>query len=880
MQDFPNLEFRFTWRPYQERVLAALEEHLGDKKLHIVAAPGAGKTTLGIEVFRKLGKRALILSPTRIIRDQWIDRLGDFCNSSEDLTWTSRSLNELAVFNSVTYQALYSLLKAGVDREDSSKIQLNEKALKDVVDLLNEHKIQTLILDEAHHLRSEWWRILNEILQVKDDMTLVSLTGTPPYDSKGSEWLKYESLCGPIDEEISIPELVKAGTLCPHQDFVWACDATESEGEKVQSYDRCVEDLCQKLYKDNQFDELLKSHKVFDGEYDWDELYRVPEELIAILVLLKSKDRDLDPRILSALDLKKILVPQLGRKWWQILIQTVLFSKYLTPSASLDNYRKELKKLLRSLKLLHRNTLSIESSREVKRSLSLSSAKIEGICQIHECEFDKRGQSLRQVILTDFIRDEQVSNTEKIGEYSLGALPVFKTLKMTSSIPDDLALVCGRFNLVHVTKVDFINTNFALSADDYKKSSVDPHYLELRIPVQKATQVYTKLLMLGQIKVLIGTRSLLGEGWDAPVINSLILASSVGSFMQTNQMRGRAIRRDPHDPDKISSIWHLVAINPKSYSGWLDYFDLQGRFKTFPGLHTKDLRIETGFERLGTFTLNHATGLKESWNLKLNNRKMRQGIETIEEQGERWHQALDSKESIRIVPSLRVFKQPNVRQYHLRYSLTYLLSQLTGAFWALYESRFLVERGVGFRGFLVLVVIGTLLWKLPQSLKLLKILFSHLPVDGSLKSIGKALSESLSKEGFIKTPLLEQEISINSRVDGSFTMALKGCSFYESSLFADALAEVFSCVENPRYLISRKAKFLSFNRVDYHVVPLKLASQKKLAMSFLASWEKYLGPSELIYTRSSEGKEKLIKAKTKAFSSNFRKEVERQDLWQ
>ncbi len=42
------LKFCWPWRPYQARVLGAIEHHLSDRKLHIVAVPGSGKTTLGL----------------------------------------------------------------------------------------------------------------------------------------------------------------------------------------------------------------------------------------------------------------------------------------------------------------------------------------------------------------------------------------------------------------------------------------------------------------------------------------------------------------------------------------------------------------------------------------------------------------------------------------------------------------------------------------------------------------------------------------------------------------------------------------------------------------------------------------------------------------
>ena len=60
--------------------------------------------------------------------------------------------------------------------------------------------------------------------------------------------------------------------------------------------------------------------------------------------------------------------------------------------------------------------------------------------------------------------------------------------------------------------------------------------------------IISKLFEEGVINIIVGTKSLLGEGWDSPCINTLILASNVGSFMSSNQMRGRAIRKDKTIP--------------------------------------------------------------------------------------------------------------------------------------------------------------------------------------------------------------------------------------------------------------------------------------------------------------------------------------------
>lgn len=51
-----KLRFKYEWREYQKNVLESLNAHLADKKVNVVAAPGAGKTTLGIEIIGSIPK--------------------------------------------------------------------------------------------------------------------------------------------------------------------------------------------------------------------------------------------------------------------------------------------------------------------------------------------------------------------------------------------------------------------------------------------------------------------------------------------------------------------------------------------------------------------------------------------------------------------------------------------------------------------------------------------------------------------------------------------------------------------------------------------------------------------------------------------------------
>ena len=69
-----DIKFKYPWRPYQQKVLNQVEKYIEDKKVHIVAAPGSGKTILGLELARYLKNPVIIFAPTVTIKNQWVDR--------------------------------------------------------------------------------------------------------------------------------------------------------------------------------------------------------------------------------------------------------------------------------------------------------------------------------------------------------------------------------------------------------------------------------------------------------------------------------------------------------------------------------------------------------------------------------------------------------------------------------------------------------------------------------------------------------------------------------------------------------------------------------------------------------------------------------------
>jgi|SRR5262245_26907037 len=176
MDCFPSdVRFRASWRDYQIRVLDELKNHIKDGRLHVVAAPGSGKTVLGLEVIRRLNRPALVLVPTRTIREQWVDRLAHFFLPEQHVPdWVSIDLWRPGLLTVATYQALHTAI-AGEDaaqdeqeeENDINSVHVSEDDIESsadsgaaLVSVLRQAGIRALVVDEAHHLRAEWWKSL------------------------------------------------------------------------------------------------------------------------------------------------------------------------------------------------------------------------------------------------------------------------------------------------------------------------------------------------------------------------------------------------------------------------------------------------------------------------------------------------------------------------------------------------------------------------------------------------------------------------------------------------------------------------------------------------------------------------------------------------
>ncbi|GEQ84790.1 hypothetical protein ULMS_02980 [Patiriisocius marinistellae] len=876
-----SFNFKYSWRNYQERFLKDFVSHIEDDHLHIVAPPGSGKTVLGLEMLGRVNKKALVLSPTLTIRNQWKERMEECFLEHPKSDLSSFDIKNTSILTFTTYQSLHSFFRIDCNN-DKDKLLL----------FFQEAGIETILLDEAHHLKNEWWKPLYCIKNLPN-CTVISLTATPPYDSESKEIKKYFDLCGPIDMEIGVPELVREKNLCPHQDFVHFSKPKQKEIEAILKYRGQLMDFINSLSKNQAFITFIKSHPYYNDTEKFEEaIYSNTSFYSAILIFLNDVGVQISEEKINVLgiDSKKIEFPSFSYEWVTALLQPLIFDnreRYLDDEEILLSIEKQLRKIGG----LQKNKINLIGESKLYKSLSQSSTKLSSIVDILKIESNSLKDDLRMVILSDYIRKEFLNfeNDKPTSEINtLGVLPIFQFIRR--KIEEDniftiedryLGVLTGSLIVVHQSLIATLKTK--IKPDFFKYKYVGGGFVLITPTIQgKKTivAVITSLFENGNIKVLIGTKSLLGEGWDAPAINTLILASFVGSFVMSNQMRGRAIRVNPQNPQKSANIWHLVCLDPTVSDGGADLKILKRRFEAFCGVSlTGDFYIENGAERLDI--LNHLDDIKS-----LNNRMESVALKR-DETKTRWDLAIGG--GYQLVRELKLDFQDEVPYQKqkivyfndaLKYTIIELITVVTITLpeLLLKNINVLFSRGVLYFIYAILAAIFMLFF--PKMIKAVHLYLKYGRRDKQLIKITEILKNTLIDEQIIETPASEISVQIDQHSNGVISCYLMGATAKESIQFIDYLQEIINPVVSPRYLISQSIWFrkqLGFS--NYYTVPGVFSEHKDKASLFFNNWKKTYSKANLLYTRNTKGRKTLLKARFQSYQPGDKIKSKKAMLW-
>ena len=255
---------------HQEDVLEAIErERKGGKKAFLVHLPtGTGKTHILIADFfreyeRDLSTRALILVPSRKLKEQMIDnffegyRVWDKQNMASPSSFLTANAAEQVL---VTEEKETYSISIG-DSEDCKIMIQTYSGMARRYQKFRQDRFHYIAVDEAHHSAAPG---IKKVIQYFDPDTLLGLTATPErLDRK-----KLEEIFGEYETNLTLKEAIEKGILVPIKAFRVKSNLDLSE-IRYNGKDYVASDLQKNLIvpsRDQLIVDVLK--KYFTGQED------------------------------------------------------------------------------------------------------------------------------------------------------------------------------------------------------------------------------------------------------------------------------------------------------------------------------------------------------------------------------------------------------------------------------------------------------------------------------------------------------------------------------------------------------------------------------------------------------------------------------------
>lgn len=610
--------FAGALRTYQAEALAQLPAG-GPGPLHVVAPPGAGKTLLGLLLAAREGHRALVLAPTTTIREQWVRtaqglatdaaavsddpaRIGDVTALTyqllsvagdgapfEDLAravWTEELvesgrtetdaatwLAELAVDNPSSYRSgirrrvrrLRTRFARRRPEELARVLHPNAVAL---IDRLVDAGVRTVVLDECHHLLDHWALVVAYLAaRIRERGTpplLIGLTATLPSPDDETEFENYSQLLGPVDYEVPTPAVVKEGHLAPYRDHVLFTEPTPPEAAFIRRHEQLLHELLTRLLSTDDGVRYLEEQLQPDDP-DADPLARLDQAFAADFPLTRACAvvlRELEPRHPLVAAVPPVLLDRCTTDDLLTVLTRFAQARLLSDPAAKNQWEYVRRSLADFGYLL--TDRGLRRGRDpLETTLAYSAAKDHAAVEILHRELaSEDGDQVRAVVVTDFV--EHGNHRGEQGDAAAGAVRTFDLLAVdpVTSAMRPVLLTARRLRVRAEDAESIAAALSELLGADIEVEDGFGAARDLRTTGAGAVAAVSELIRRGEVRLLVGTRGLLGEGWDCPAVNTLIDLTAVATSSATQQLRGRTLRLDPAWPGKVAHNWSVACLVP------------------------------------------------------------------------------------------------------------------------------------------------------------------------------------------------------------------------------------------------------------------------------------------------------------------------------
>ena len=861
-----------TFRAYQLDALERLERcrREGRRRAWLVLPPGAGKTLVGLEAARRRGGRIVVFVPTTAIQGQWV-RAWERFEPGRVTAGTDRDLRHGVTV--LTYQSLAVFDTDGETRDAAGDalrdpgrpllgfLHANGRAL---IQALREAGPVTVVLDECHHLLETWGRIVADLLDELSGADVIGLTATPPDSLSSAQAALVERLFGTPVRGAGLPAVVRAGYLAPFAELAFLTAPTPVEAEYIRGEaERFAEfrgDLLDPGFCGSPFLAWCDARFVTragngtNAAVAWSQLEREARPLARAALRLHHEGLlGLPPGARLREEHRR---PPTAEDWVALLEDYVsgCLERSQDPrdEAAIGAIRAALPSI--GYRLTRRGIRAAQSP--VDRVLARSDAKTDAAVEITAAEAAELGERLRALILCDF---ESASATlparlaAVLDAQAGGArLMLGKLAADARTAALDPMLVTGRTVSARTeTAVAFVAWARERMPDLGLEPVAEPDEAVAAITGLWTPRTWvplvTEYFQAGHCRVLVGTRALLGEGWDAHTVNAVVDLTSATTVGAVVQLRGRGLRLDPHWPDKTSNNWTVVCATDTHPKGAADWNRFVRKHEGYLAA-TDGGDIVSGIGHVDPAFSPYSPPAADTFPAVNANMLIRAG----ERHRTREQWAVGRPYTDELVHTIRIRATRGPRRPR---SLEHPMPLPAPAGIEVSEWRRLVLR-----------------FSLARAVRLLADAAGPPPVSSFAYTVAEAMRDcGLS-------PVGADGVRAAAEPDGTYRIELAGVSTATSLKFTRALDELVSPIDEPRWFIpryelsplpdaprARRAAARAWlrgraplNTVVYHPVPALFARPAKRLDVFAGHWRRWISPGTPLATETPEGEGVLV----------------------
>ena len=946
--------FPGTLRTYQADALETVPDVAGEP-LHIVAPPGSGKTLLGLLFAIRSGRRAVVLAPTTTIRAQWARAAESLDGATGAVSEDPHAPGDVTV---LTYQALSVLesaspltgvaideweqeLVAGGRSEADAAAWLealrgsNESAYRSgiarrsrnlrrrlartepevlasvlhpnaiaLVERLVAHGVETIVLDECHHLLDHWALVVAYLAaRIRDEggvPLLIGLTATLPSTEDADAYDLYTSLLGDVDYEVPTPAVVKEGNLAPYRDAVWFTTPDAAELDFLRRHERELGALVEELFAtdegvgfvaailqpgDPQADADVRLAAAFADDFTIAEaasrmLARSAPELPVVALLpadaLDGPATEQSLRLLARFALDRLLPDEARVADWDRVKAIIADFGFVLTDRGIRRGRDPLDTVLAS-----------STSKDAAAAEILAGELLRA-----------EGYAVKAVVVTDFATH---GNRRGSGKVRAGALRCFDALvgdpRLGGLRP---VLVTAQHLRIAIRDADILLPALADELDlpelttEYVDGSPDVVEVDVRGAGSAAVvEAVSNLVTEGLVRAIVGTRALLGEGWDCPAVNTLIDLTSVATSAGTQQLRGRTLRLDPAWPRKVAHNWTVTTLMPPGIriDEQPDLGRMQRKHTRVWGLRRGDLQIVRGIGVALTggqlAVLGGIVRKSPEFTVADLDRDIVLSLPSREQSYRDWRIGEPYTDRERVGMSLPT---RSVRPFRTGAALEFVFAGLVGLLLlagiaTLLAAPLLFTQGAAFAvALLVLVLVVVVLAAIPLVRTLALAIRQRVDAPATYRRVTSAVAATLHGMGRIRAygqGDIQAVVVRDGPTEVHVEAGLVAGPLADQRLVADALTELFGPVRTPRFLlqVNRGEPLGSRHpvlglaiaitarlsrRERYLPVPAVIARRRAYAEAFAAAWRREVGPCRLIEMDTPERLAVLMEARRHA----------------